>query len=191
MRRPILFITFAIPSVALLFLPFAGDTSPWAAVSGAKELGGELELAVAGAPFFLTIPILLAQVRTFLKKSFTRAETMACRLLAGAALAAELTLIGALLSDGFPRGEDILLLLLWLILFIAAIWVMVFSARRLTPEEASTIMLRAAWLPNAIWCAALFSGELRIGAYLAAFTAVLYIVEITSALRGEPRAREA
>jgi hypothetical protein len=172
-----------IPSVALLFLPYAGDTSPWAAVSGVKELGWDLSLALLGAPFFLSVPILLARAQALVTKSFSRGETIALRLLAWAVLAAEAALLVFLM-------EDILLGLLWLPLFIAAVWVIVLSGKRLPPDEASTIMLRAAWLGNAIWCAVVFYGEWQIGAYLAAFTIVLYTVEITLAFRTRPHAFE-
>jgi len=54
------------------------------------------------------------------------------------------------------------------------------QATKLNPEEATTVMLQAAWLPNAIFCAIGFWGDRwQIGAYLAAFTIVLYTVEIT------------
>jgi hypothetical protein len=58
---------------------------------------------------------------------------------------------------------------------------MILSARKLNPEEATTVMLQAAWLPNAIWCAIVYwvYWGWQIGAYLAAFTIVLYTVEIT------------
>jgi hypothetical protein len=62
---------------------------------------------------------------------------------------------------------------------------MIRSARKLNPEDATTVTLQAAWLPNAIYCAIAFWEEeffthgWQIGAYLAAFTIVLYTVEIT------------
>jgi len=62
---------------------------------------------------------------------------------------------------------------------------MILSARKLNPEQATTVTLQAAWLPNAILCAVQYRFFLgwQIGAYLAAFTIVLYTVEITLSMR--------
>jgi hypothetical protein len=60
---------------------------------------------------------------------------------------------------------------------------MILSARKLNPEEATTVTLQAAWLPNAILCAIGFWDGWQIGAYLAAFTMVLYTVEIALSMR--------
>jgi hypothetical protein len=106
-------------------------------------------------------------------------------------MAAGLAHLGkALRPEGF-RKEDILAIFLlissWGIPCATAVWMMVLSARRLNPEEATTVTLQAAWLPNAISCAVLywFFMGWQIGAYLAAFTIVLYTVEITQSMRGK------
>jgi hypothetical protein len=62
---------------------------------------------------------------------------------------------------------------------------MILSARKLKPEEAATVALQAAWLPNAILCAIGFWSRWEIGAYLAAYTMVLYTVEIILSMRGK------
>jgi hypothetical protein len=65
-----------------------------------------------------------------------------------------------------------------------AVWMMIRSARKLNLEEATTVTMLAAWLPNAIFCATGFwDGGWEIGAYLAAVTIVLYTVEITLSMR--------
>ena len=182
-----------IPSIALLFLPYTSGVSPWATVS-AKDgwLGGDFlgsyfpPLALLGGPFFLSIPILIAQTRVLLKRPFSRGERATYRLLACAALAAGLAWLGFIFSgQGFSKD-----LILWSPIYLipcaAAVWMMILSARKLSPEAATTVMLRAAWLPNAIWCAIGFWNEgWDIGAYLAAFTIVLYTVEITLSMRGK------
>jgi hypothetical protein len=66
---------------------------------------------------------------------------------------------------------------------------MVLSARKLNPEEATMVMLRAAWLPNAILCEFGLLSDWQIGAYLAAFTIVLYTVEITLSMLRNRRTR--
>ena len=73
---------------------------------------------------------------------------------------------------------------MWCIPCAAAVWMMILSARKLNPEEATTVTLQAAWLPNAILWATLSWGDgWQLGAYLAAFTIVLYTVEITLSMR--------
>jgi hypothetical protein len=187
MMRTFLLI-LAIPSIALLFLPYAYGVSPWATVS-AKQ--GFIEVswlfALLGGPFFLSIPILIAQTRVLLKRPFSKGERATYRLLACAALAAGLAFLGLGLSEGFSK-EAIPAILIFCISYAAAVWMMILSARKLNPEEATTVMLQAAWLPNAIWCAIGYWDGWEIGAYLAAFTIVLYTVEITLSMRTNRRA---
>ena len=177
-------LILAIPSIALLFLPYAGGVSPWATVS-AKQ--GFIEVswlfALLGGPFFLSIPILIAQARMLLKRPFSKGERATYRLLACAALAAWLALLGlGIWHSGFSK-EDIPGILTWWITWAAAVGMMILSARKLNPAEATTVALQAAWLPNAIWCAIGFWGHWQIGAYLAAFSIVLYVVEIILPMR--------
>ena len=176
-----------IPSIALLFLPYTSGVSPWMVVS-AKE--GWLDwnfgppLALLGGPFFLSIPILIAQTRVFLKRPFSKGEQATYRVLAYAALTAGLALVGiGFREEGFSK-ETIQGILMWCIPCAAAVGMMILSARKLNPDEAATVTLQAAWLPNAIWCAIGFWGDgWQIGAYLAAFTIALYTVEITLSMR--------
>jgi hypothetical protein len=123
-----------------------------------------------------------------LKRPFAKGETATYRLLAFAALAAGLAFFGdGFRTEGFSK-EAVLFSSIWCIPCVAAVWMLILSARRLNPEEATTVMLQAAWLPNAIYCAiywrqGLLSPGWQIGAYLAAFTIVLYTVEITLSMR--------
>ena len=180
MMRKFLLI-LGIPSILLLFLPYTFDVSPWATISS-KAWGG-LPLSLLCGPFFLSIPILIAQTRMLLKRPFSKGERATYRLLACAALAAGLAFLGILW-----KSSDILGILIWCIPYAAAVGMMILSARKLNPEGATTVALQAAWLPNAIWCAISFWGSWQTGAYLAAFTIVLYAVEITLSMRGKSAA---
>ena len=143
--------------------------------------------ALLGGPFFLSIPILVAQVRVLLKRPFSKGERAAYWLLAFAALAAGLAFLGGgIRSEGFSK-EIILPIASWSIPCAAAVGMMILSARRLNPEAATTVTLQAAWLPNAILCAIGLT-PWQIGAYLAAFTIVLYTVEITLSMCTKSRA---
>ena len=182
MRKYLLIL--GIPSIVLLFLPHTHDVSPWATVSSESWRG--FPLSLLGGPFFLSIPILIAQTRVLLKRPFSKGERAIYWLLACAALAAGFACLGL---DIWVSKETILTILRWCILYAAAVGVMILSARKPSPKEAITVLLKAAWLPNAIWCAIIFWDDgWQIGAYLAAFTIVLYAVEITLSMRGKSAA---
>ena len=190
MRKYLLIL--GIPSIVLLFLPYTEGVSPWMTVS--SKVWGGLPLSLQGGPFFLSIPILIAQTRVLLKRPFSKGERATYRVLAYAALAAGFACLGGTFSEqGFSR-ENIQMSFVWGIPCAAAIWMMILSARKLNPEEATTVALQAAWLPNAILCAIAYWGNeffthgWQIGAYLAAFTIVLYAVEITLSMRGKSAA---
>jgi hypothetical protein len=184
MMRTFLLI-LGIPSIVLLFLPYTGRVSPWGTVSGEVPL----VFALLGGPFFLSIPILFAQTRLLLKRPFSKGERATYRLLAYAALAAWLAYLGLSLNGGELSKEAILPIAAWSIPCAAAVWMMILSARKLNPESAATVTLQAAWMPNAIFCAIGFwDGGWEIGACLAAFTIVLYTVEITVSMRTKSRA---
>ena len=172
-------LVLAIPSIVLLFLPYASGVSPWMTVSTESWRG----FSLLGGPFFLSIPILVAQVRVLLKRHFSKGERVTYRLLACAALAAG----SPLLVGGFSK-ENILPIASWSIPCAAAVGMIILSARKLTPEAATTLALRAAWLPNAILCAIGYWDGWQIGAYLAALTIVLYTVEITLSMCTKSRA---
>ena len=173
-----------IPSIALLFLPYTFGVSPWATVSSERWNGGGLPLALLGGPFFLSIPILIAQTRVLLKRPSSKGERASYRLLACAALAAGLAYLGnGFRTQGFGKAT-IQSSLIRCIPYAAAVGMMILSARKLDPEDATTVALQAAWLPNAVYCAFGFWGNgWEIGAQVAAFTIVLYTMEIALSMR--------
>jgi hypothetical protein len=175
----VLRLILVIPAIVLIFLPYSHDTSPWAAVRGfGGPFGGTL-IALLGGPFFLAVLISVVQAQLFLKKNLPGIERVICRTLASAALACGLVILALGIRDSGFDEETVWMLLMFGIPILAAISLMVF-ARRLGPEKATLVALKAAWLPNAIVCGILFWKEgWQIGAYLAAFTIVLYAVEIT------------
>jgi hypothetical protein len=189
------FLILGIPSIVLLFLPYTSNVSPWQAVSSSDGWHWDNPIALLGVPFFLSIPILVAQTRMLLRKTFPKGERVTYRLLAYAALTAGAALLGSgFWTEGYSR-DLVHMGFEWGIPCAAALWVMILSAKKLNPEEAATTALQAAWLPNAILCAITFwekdfflSGW-EIGAYLAAFTIGLYVVQITLSMRKVGRIR--
>lgn len=181
------FLILGIPSIVLLFLPYTSNVSPWTAISS-SDLWSWGPYWLLGLPFFLSIPILIAQTRMLLRKPFPKGERATYRLLAYAALTAGAALLGRGFWTGGYSTDGLLGGLEWGIPCAAALWIMILSARKLNPEEAATTALRAAWLPNAILCAIAFRtkgifGGWEIGAYLAAFTICLYVAQITLSMR--------
>jgi hypothetical protein len=175
---PLLLLILGIPAVVLLFLPYTSGISPLAAVSESHGYA----VALLGLPFFLAIVICIVQVRLFLKQKFSGTERAIYRFLAYAVLAGGLVLlILGTWTEGFTK-ENIGLDLMFGIPFLIAVLLIVF-AMRLGRERSALVALKSAWLPNAIMCGinfwprSLFSGW-EIGAYLAAFTIVLYSIEI-------------
>jgi hypothetical protein len=185
--RKYLLLMLGMPSIALLFLPYTYNVSPWTTIS--SKIWGDYSLSQLGGPFFLSIPVLIAQTRVLFKQPFSKGEKAAYRVLAFAALAPAFALVVLSFKQGRSSKDLIEMIFAWWIPCAAAIWMVILSAKRLNPEEATTVMLQAAWLPNAILCAiAYWGGDLfpsgwQIGAYLAAFTIVLYTVEITLSMR--------
>ena len=101
--RTYLLLILRIPSIALLFLPYTLYTSPWATVSTKWDHG----LVLLGGSFFLSIPILIAQTRVFLKRPFSKGERAIYRGLACAALAAGFAYLGLGIRESGFSQEDI------------------------------------------------------------------------------------
>ncbi len=178
-------LILGIPAIVLLFLPYTTDTSPWAAVCGWSDFWLGPWIVFLGLPFFLSVLVFVVEAQLFLKKSMSKTERIVCHIFAYTALACGLLPLTLVIWDnGFDEGM-ILLFLICGIPFLIAISLM-FLTRRLGPDKAALVAMRAAWLPNAITCGILFWTEgWEIGAYLAAFTTALYSAEITLLMTGK------
>lgn len=187
------FLILGILSIVLLILPYTGNVSPWQAISSSDGWRWDSPYAMLGFPFFLSIPILIAQTRMLLGKSFPKGERATYRWLAYATLSSGAAFLGiGFWKEGYSANL-VRMCLEWGIPCVASLWIMILSSRKLNPEEAATTALQAAWLPNAILCAIAFWEKdffldgWAIGAYLAAFTICLYTVQITLSMRKEGR----
>jgi hypothetical protein len=183
------FLILGITSIVLLILPYTSNVSPWKAISSSDGWRWDSPNAMIGFPFFLSIPILIAQSRIFLRKSFPKGERATYRWLAYAALTSGAAFLGLGFWHEGNSTDLVHMGLEWGIPCAAALWIMILSARKLNREEAATTALQAAWLPNAILCAIVFWKKdffldgWGIGAYLAAFTICLYTVQITLSMQ--------
>ena len=174
----ILQLILGIPAIVLIFMPYVWGVSPWEAASSWNDSLTGLSIGLLGLPFFLALPIFVTDLQRFLKRNLPRSETVILHSIAYAALAcspAALVLGG--LENGFT-GEIILAFLVFTILMLIPVS-LILRARRLRSEKATFVILRVAWLPNAVMCAISFwSDAWQVGAYLAAWTIFVYGIEI-------------
>jgi predicted membrane channel-forming protein YqfA (hemolysin III family) len=177
-------LILGIPAIVLVFLPYVWGVSPWYAVREWNDSLTGPSVALLGLPFFLALPIFMADVQRFLKKNLPKQERLLLNIFAYAAIACLTAhlILGTLEND--TQKETVRIFLLFgipLLLAVSLIWL----ARRLGSEKKTLVTLRAAWLPNALVCTISFwSDTWQIGAYLAALTIVVYGVEVALFMAG-------
>lgn len=173
MKRRLVRPLSSAPAVVLLFVPFTWGESPYSALEGPDRAG----LWFIASPFFLSVPILVLQLQFLVRRRVTRAENVAYHLLALAVLATTVYPH----ADSFVYGRSDILWLAMLALLVAlAFRTILLNSRRRNPE-APLMALMAGWIPNAVSCGIGFWGEWQLGAYLAAFTLVVFVFEIARA----------
>lgn len=178
-------LALGIPAIVLLFLPYTFGISPWEAARRWNDSIFQPQSALLGLPFFLSVLVFVVEAQLFLKKSLPKTERAICQILAYAALACGLLLVTLGIRDDGFNEEAIQLFLIFGIPCLIAVS-LIFLARRLGPEKAALVTMRAAWLPNAITCGiAFWAAGWQIGAYLAAFSIVIYAGEITLLMTGK------
>ena len=167
-----------IPAIVLIFMPYVYNVSPWDAVRAWNDFLGGPGIVLAGLPFFLALLIFMADVQRFLKKNLPKAEKVIFHIFAYTALTCGLVLMTLAVQENGINREIIQGILAFSIPMLIAVF-LVFRAKHLGSEKATLVILRAAWLPNALFCAISFWPEKwQIGAYLAALTIVVYAAEI-------------
>lgn len=172
---------FTLPAVVLLFVSFALDESPYSVL----QSWWSDALWPLASPFFLSVPILLLQLRLVWKKRITRAESIIYHVLAIAGLACTaLALVRSVLSGEASRLSEVPLYAVTTFLVVAAFRTIALKRRH---PEAPLIALMAAWIPNAVLCGLIFWGDWDLGAYLAAFTFVVFAFETVRAVAASPR----
>ncbi len=180
-------LMLCIPAVALLFLPYTSNTSPWDAVRGFRDSFAGPQIALMGGPFFVAVLIFIVRMQICMKKTLPKTERIIFRIFAFAALACGLVIV-TLAGRESRIADFISILLTFGIPFLAAVFLM-YRARRLSPDRSILIALMAAWIPNAIMCGiAFWGGDLftngwQVGAYMSAFTIFLYGAEIALEIR--------
>ena len=146
---------------AIVFLPFAFDTSPWDAVTlRVPGNQGNWWHALVGAPFFLAFPMIWLRLRSLFSK---RLSTSAGRRLIW--IAVDLSILGTILVElpflfhlaGTSEWQRLLVLCLGLGTVIASAALLFLRRREMFPTHACLVGLNTAYLANAALCLVVYS----------------------------------
>ena len=146
---------------AVVFLPFALDTSPWDAVTlRVPGNQGNWWHALVGAPFFLAFPMIWLRLRSLFSK---RLSTPAGRRLIW--IAVGLSILGTILVElpflfhlaGTSEWQRLLVLCLGFGIVIASAALLFLRRREMFPTRACLVGLNTAYLANAALCLVVYS----------------------------------
>jgi len=148
-------------AAAVVFLPFAFDTSPWDAVTlRVPGNQGNWWHALVGAPFFLAFPMVWLCLRSLFSK---RPSTSAGRRLIW--IAVGISICGTILVElpfllhlaGTSEWQRLLILCLGFGILIGSAALLFLRRRDISPTRACTVGLNAAYLANAALCLVVYS----------------------------------
>ncbi len=168
MKRLVISLVAILPSVAVVFLPFTYDVSPWEGVQ-------DKQLLPLAAPYFLSLVIFAWALLLHRGRLGWVVFLLGYLLAAGGLACSTLVLAGA---DEYSLSE----LVLWAVLVLCTASVLFGWRQRLPHGELVLLALMAGWIPNAVLCCRGFWGEWQIGAYLTAPSIVLFVAWIVSRL---------
>jgi hypothetical protein len=146
---------------AVVFLPFALDTSPWNAVTlRVPGNQGNWWHALVGVPFFLAFPMIWLHLRSLFSK---QQSTSAGRRLIW--IAAGLSTCGTILVEvpfllhlaGTSEWQRLLVLCLGLGILVGSMAILFLRRRRVPPTLACLAGLSTAYLANAALCLVVYS----------------------------------
>jgi hypothetical protein len=146
---------------AVVFLPFAFDTSPWNAVT-LRVPGdqGNWWHVLVGAPFFLTFPMIWLRLRSLFSKQLS---TSAGRRLIW--IAVGLSACGTILVEvpfvlhraGTSEWQRLWIIFLGLGILIAGGALLLLRRRAMSPTRTCLVGLNSAYLANAALCLVVYS----------------------------------
>jgi hypothetical protein len=147
---------------AVVFLPFAFDTSPWDAVRlRVPGNQGNWWHVLVGAPFFLAFPMIWFRLRSlFSRQMSTSAERRLIWILVG------LSICGTILVEmpfllhlaGTSEWQRLIILGLGFGIVIASATLLFLRRRSMFPTRACLAGLSTAYLANAALCLVVYSG---------------------------------
>jgi len=156
----LLLLVWLCAAVAV-FLPFAVDTSPWAAVTfRVPDNQGNWWHALIGAPFFLAFPMIWLRLRALFSAHLSTAT--GCRWIWGVAGA---SICGTILVEtpfmvhlaGTSEWQRLAVLGLGLGIIVASAAVVRLRRRTLPPTRACLLALNTAYIANLSLCLLVYS----------------------------------
>jgi len=203
--RVVFVLLLSLLGTAALFLPFTFSTSPFDVASEVAsaflkgKLTRESALLLLAAPFFLSIPILIWQVRKLVTDRLTTGEIAAAYVLSTTAMLPIAVGLGVvtfswvreLPGSRYEFGIGMALaVVLWLLLIANVLLLLRNRRARVSSEPTAEAFLLGGYLPNAIYCLLLFGQfgrrELQIGAYLITVVSIGYLSAIVLLSRQRP-----
>ncbi|NYF81257.1 hypothetical protein [Granulicella arctica] len=147
---------------AVVFLPFAFDTSPWDAVTlRVPGNQGNWWHALVGAPFFLAFPMIWLRLRSlFSRRLSTPKGRRAIWIVVG------LSILGTILVElpflfhlaGTSEWQRLLVLCLGFGIVLASAALLFLRRHAVPPTNACLVGLNTAYLANATLCLVVYSG---------------------------------
>jgi hypothetical protein len=164
-------------------LLFSGDDSPLSVIRDLIPSDPD-SLWIYGclaAPFFLSILVTGGALRLLVSGALTRVEQILCYVASTAMACLTVMFMAFVIFAGdqqYVIGHSLMVLPAAIVLLVGA--GLVIRNRKLPARRSTNIMtaLQTAYLANLTLCLVLFYSELGIGAYVAMFTAVVYIADI-------------
>ena len=148
-------------AAAVVFLPFAFDTSPWDAVTlRVPGNQGNWWHALVGAPFFLAFPMVWLCLRSLLSKQLsTSAERRFIWIVVG------ISIVGTILVEmpflfhlaGTSEWQRLVIICLGFGIVIVSAALLFLRRRDISPTRACIVGLNAAYLANAALCLVVYS----------------------------------
>jgi hypothetical protein len=175
-----LWITLAgLTGIVSLFLPFTWSVSPMKALL-------DKDIWKLAAPFFLSIPIIIASLRWFITGSFSRSwQTIGYVTSAGSAI---ITVSFFFTGGAFPSEfREWFALAVAVFVLLAGNLLVIMKLRKHAEEGyCPLIALQVAYLANCLMCLVLFRPEYsslfgfswQIGAWFSLATALIYLLQI-------------
>jgi len=168
----ILAALLSLPALVVPFVSFTWNTSPLDTIIAVFSGDEGWVFVLLGAPFFLGIPIVVAQITGVASFNITRAWRTVGFALAAFSTALSLTFDGMMALEMFEGGGSgefsgyLVLILVPVILAIGAIWL--WRTRQTAGATTRmTVALAAVYLANASYCLITFSDDRDLGWWLA------------------------
>lgn len=165
-RAPVLFnavaLLVSLLAGAVVFLPFAFDTSPWDTVRlRVPRNQGNWWHALVGAPFFLAFPMIWLRLRSlFSKQLSTSTGRRLIWFVVGVStcgtILVEVPFL--LLRAGTSGWQRVSVICLGFGIIIACAALLFVRRRDISPTRASLVGLNSAYLANAALCLVVYSG---------------------------------